>query len=238
MIKTLLKRTSWRDLLLPVGAAIVAAGVEYLSDRERTTRARLAELEQLVAEKRAELGILAPDDAERMDPEPEPIGSDPNSLAGSPVDPLAFLRDTDPETEHEPRRPWKLAALAVAAASAVVLLNWDELVQKRLFPELYRFNHRESTMELAEPFPSDAMADLLDRTAEQAYPAPVDVDPLQRAGEHEHEPDRDEASDDLCGWPNCDYVPTAKDSTARVTQLAVHRNGCIYRPAGAHVPGE
>jgi hypothetical protein len=41
-----------------------------------------------------------------------------------------------------------------------------------------------------------------------------------------------------CGWPNCDWTSDAtRSELSQRTAAAVHRNRCIYRPAGAAVPG-
>lgn len=275
MIAKLIRHTSLRDLLLPIGAALITIGLEHLAEREHATRARLAGLQAEIALCKGELAGM-PD---HVEPPADPLdesNTEPVLDAFSPFMPAAAARELD---EPDPQRRWKWAAAAVGVVAMVATVKAGPALLARFLPEPEGWPSAGDDVPGATPW----------EPAADGYPAPVDVDPLHRAdarmadfgrflspdgGEHvschgpdggceyEHEPvntesgpppgwvqapdgswwppvDRDrDASVDVCGWPNCDYEPIADTEIGRATQLAVHRNSCVYRPAGAHVPGE
>lgn len=109
------------DVLLPIGAALVAAGLQNLAERESRQRQRLVDLaalaadhvEALTAAGMAVPATLAADELHPLDPEVLWL-----PLAGASAGP-------EPVEQAEPgekrRRGWKLAAAGLAAATGVTL---------------------------------------------------------------------------------------------------------------------
>lgn len=122
MISTVLRRIRPIDLLLPIGAALISAGLQSLADREERQRGRLDELARLVDVHRdalAAAGVeLAPellvDESSPVD-ELAPVMM---VLAGAQPQPQA-----EPDEQPRPRRAWKLAALALAGVAGVTLYS-------------------------------------------------------------------------------------------------------------------
>jgi len=237
MISNFVRRIRPLDLLLPAGAALVSAGLQHLADREARQRARLDELAQLVDVHRdalAAAGVELVD--ELLVDERSPLdaaGPFMVTLAGATPAP-------EPEPERRPARGrgWKLAALALAGATAVTLygnrgriidavlaragVDVDELLGVK--PDL--------TPPAPEDFPSDpASSELEHEDLPVSYPSPTE--PAEQLVD---EPAVEPLAD--CGWPGCDWrSDPAKSETSQRTAAAVHRNRCTFRPAGAVVPG-
>lgn len=118
------------DVLLPIGAALVSAGLQNLADREARQRVRLDELAELAGDHIDALmlaGVNVPeqlyaDEKHPLDPGVPWLAMHASSAA------------TGDEQEPEPapkRKPWKLAALGLAAAAGVTLWNnRDEIAQR------------------------------------------------------------------------------------------------------------
>lgn len=253
------------DLLLPIGAALVTAGLQNLADREQAQRGRLADLANLAGDHLdalAAAGVVVPD--ELGNPDVHPL--DP----GVPW--LAQHATSEPDEQETPpaNRGWKLAALVLAAGTAVTLMNRDKLqgIVGALREGLQA--PAPSPFGMTMPWPP-AAAETPDEpegpapewtggrctTCEQ--PAAWFVDeqewwhvaitglPMRAGHAVTHLPPTNAGwvksgltpTGDECGWPNCGYTPP-EDLPAedQVLALAVHRQQCIYRPAGAHVPGE
>jgi hypothetical protein len=275
------------DVLLPIGAALVAAGLQNLAERESRQRQRLDQLATLAADHVEALtaaGLAVP--ASLADDELHPL--DPEllwmPLAGVPAGP-------EPVEQAEPGekrgRGWKLAAAGLAAATGITLWKNRGRIFDRLGDILEDFAAEPDGVNpdltpdvLAEQTPEQVAENLAAYEAHRARYEAMDecvgapecghtTDPNgPNAGRetpaapwvtclpdnlgncankiHDHravsaepvdEPDAVSVTPrEECGWPNCEWTSDPKKSeTGQATQAAVHRNRCIYRPAGAGV---
>lgn len=248
------------DLILPIGAALVSAGLQNLADRETRQRNRLDELAELANDHLtafAGAGVRLPDGLVATEEHPLDPGIPWLSQHAGP--------ETDGETEPAvTRRPWKLAALGLAAATGVTLWNHREQIGQRLGIALgYPYGPDEVNPDLTPSAPTGLVCGLCSHPIEHHAAAScagddkTDCDcsigqadgtePVRPnhsmngtvSAEPADEPDAvSEWPTCECGWPNCDWTsdPT-KSVSAQATAAAVHRNRCIYRPAGAGVAG-
>lgn len=268
-LRSLIRHMRPIDLLLPVGAALVSAGLHNLAEREERQRGRLERLAQLVdahADALIASGIELP--ADLAGDESHPL--DPGSPVMGLVAPFAGGRDKPPAEPPRPRRRG-LVALGVLAAAGVAGVTLAPRILARLVdagvlpgdvyaepadqgqgdldpaaaPNGSTFNEDSSgehtdlpdsyrtPTALPEPHPhSGVRVDVAQLDAGDALPADelADVDAAAAA-----ETTPPVAS---CGWPNCDWQSDAgRSETAQLTQAAVHRNRCSWRPANAVVPG-
>lgn len=257
------------DLLLPVGAALVSAGLQNLADRETRQRTRLDEL-----------AALAADHVEAF----TRIGVVDGLPAGEqhPLDPgvpwLASFATPEPAADEPSprRRGWKLAAVALAAVSAVAIVKpeafgllldglrpypWragdlDVIADPHDHPAPETSTFNEDTSEHCTTCEQPAVWFREEQTWRHVWP-----DGMPRWSRHEvtlppainEEAPRDpEVSAEVqadrdagetmpaaiasCGWPNCEWTSSPeKTEQGQLTQAAVHRQRCIYRPAGAGV---
>jgi hypothetical protein len=246
------------DVLLPIGAALITAGLQNLADREARGRGRLADLATLAADHLdalAAAGVevpdeLAVDELHPLDPE---------------VPWLAQYASAEQEEETDPeerrRRRWKLAGLGLAAATGITLWNNRGRIFDRLGDILEEFTAADpegSTFNEVSSEPVDKASSEPNagrETPAAPWPTCTPDDTGKCVKEiHDHRPpsarpqppDPTEPVDELdavsvtpresCGWPNCDWTSTpTKSERGQATQAAVHRNGCMYRPAGAGV---
>jgi hypothetical protein len=258
------------DLLLPIGAALVAAGLQSLADREQAQRVRLAELADLAGDHLQALaaaGVDIPDEIAADEPHP----LDP----GVPwlTQHASAAPDDEQETPAPANRGWKLAALALGAVGILAYRNRDAILQ-RAGTSPFGFTMPWPPAPAETPDPLDHETGMAQPVS---HPFRGNADECSMCGRpvELHHPDPDEwpehglnhpgsdrwtggdrkdddvkrgltlASDacgcagDECGWPNCGYTPP-EDLPAedQVLALAVHRQQCFHRPAGAHVPGE
>ena len=222
-IATLVRAMRPADLLLPVGAALVSAGLSALTDREVRQRARLDELQHLVeihrdalvaADVVLPLGVLV-DEQHPLDVETLPTvfpGHAPTAAA--------------PDETPRRGRGWKLAALALAGVVGVTLYG----NRGRLFDALLPDDGSPSRFGFAMPWPPAAAEP---ENFPPAAAAPAAGGPSSAAAAAAETPvTEDLPAGDGCGWPGCDHVGTVDGGAA----LALHRQRCLYRPAGAHVP--
>lgn len=74
MLVKVLRGVNWQDALVPVGAALLQAGLSHMEQRRADSEGRLAELEQLIHFRREQAAGDRPlaDEPEPAEPEPEP----------------------------------------------------------------------------------------------------------------------------------------------------------------------
>jgi hypothetical protein len=204
------------DLLLPVGAALVSAGLQKLTEREVRQRAQLASLQGLVERHREalgaagvaldETGLLLVDEHHPLDVETMPT--------------LFPWHAPGPEQDDVPRprrRGWKLAAIALAGVAGVTLwANRGRLVDEVLL--------RAGFDDWPEDLPSDPQS-----STAPTGDLPADAENLESelGSPNQHS---SAGPAEWCGWAGCDY------RSPHVATLALHRNACTHRPANAHVP--
>jgi hypothetical protein len=219
-LSTIIRRMRPVDLLLPIGAALVSAGLQNLADRETRQRARLDELAELAADHLQALAAagvpvdeLAVDEQHPLDPGVPWLAQHATPVPDEPVD---------------ERRSWKLPVLALGSVIGVALWKHREQLAARL------------GIALGYPYGPDGPVaqDLAAGVNPDLTPAGVNPGLTPQGDEPDVEP-VDEPSQtpaEACGWPNCDWTSTpGKTGTGQTTQAAVHRNRCVYRPAGANV---
>lgn len=117
---TAVRRMRPVDLLLPIGAALISAGLQNLADREHRQRERLDQLAELAGDHLQALaaaGVAVPD--ELAVDEPHPL--DP----GIPWMPVVATRLGDDEPDEPPagRHSWKLAALALLGVAGGIAIH-------------------------------------------------------------------------------------------------------------------
>lgn len=181
------------DLLLPVGAALVSAGLQNLADRETRQRTRLDELAALAAdhvEAFTRIGVvddLPVDEQHPLDP-------------GVPW--LASFATPEPAADEPSprRRGWKLAAVALAAVSAVAIVKPDAfgLLLDGLRPYPWRADDDELPDVIAEPHPHSGVR--VD-TSQLDEPEPYDPN-LPNAGRETERAPWETCTPDGGGW--CD----------------------------------
>lgn len=220
------------DLLLPVGAALVSAGLQHLADREARQRARLDELAGLAGDHLqafAAAGVAVPDELAADEPHPLDPG-----VAWLP----ALHGDVGTNDEPEQEKPglsWKGAAVALAVVTGIAWSNREKLQTRFGFTMPW-------PPASAVPPESVDLADYASvggESVEEMCPEPHCRLKRHPGKVHQDIDDFEFVTNVLgpCGWPNCDYQPDPKLEPEEVTlALAVHRNQCIFRPAGAHVP--
>lgn len=129
-ITRFLRRLRPGDVLLPIGAALITAGLQNLADREARGRGRLAELATLAAdhlEALSSAGVEVPD--ELAADELHPLDPEVPWLAqyATPVP-----DDDEPAPAEQRRRRWKLVGFGLAAATGITLWNNREQIGERL----------------------------------------------------------------------------------------------------------
>jgi hypothetical protein len=105
VIRRFVQTTTWRDMLIPLGAAILTAGVQHVQDRAAEQEGRLAELVELVAFRRDQLAgtrDLAAEPPEAPAEDDLVVGRELSSVAGG---------------------GWTIAAVVIVAAAAAVGLR-------------------------------------------------------------------------------------------------------------------
>lgn len=284
------------DVLLPIGAALISAGLQNLADRETRQRARLAELAELANDHLAAIaaaGVRLPDGL--VATEEHPLDPEVPWLAqyASPEQ-----EETGPEEQR--RRRWKLAALGLAAVTGVTLWNHRGEIAERFREQLVddvlaepdgsTFNEPSSGIVCglcthplehhgkfscagdettdcgctigmmdgtepvrpnwpnagretpAAPWPTclpdglGVCANKIHGHGPENYVQPVGEPAAVSAELVDELPAVSVTPREACGWPNCDWTSTpTKSEQGQATQAAVHRNRCIYRPAGAGV---
>lgn len=271
------------DVLLPIGAALVSAGLQHLADREARQRARLDELAALAGDHLqafAAAGVPVPE--ELAADEPHPL--DP----GIPWLVQHATPEADEPDEIPPRTNWKLAVLALGAVAGVVTLRRTGFLAALVDRGIVRpgeptYAHDADCNTKHEPGPDPCPEPVSTQVDDTRAWGPAGLnhpgsdrwtggdrkdddvpgvkpdltpDPIPdgyRPGIVHHEFEGEEqrcslcdripehhraAAGDECGWPNCGYTPPEDlPPEDQVLALAVHRNQCVYRPAGAHVPG-
>jgi hypothetical protein len=251
-IVRLIRRMQPADLILPVGALLVSAGLQRLVDREDRQRQRLVALNELVDDHRQTLeasGVELPVD--RFGDEVHPLdieGAIQTVLARVPTEPAPAE-----EVRPRPRRALRrLAILGIAGASG--LLVWGRGYAKTYGQEgtlsgfLTAWHGPE--VDRGEPT-SSSISDLNENSSGEKHPGVCNF-----CG-HDHDPNTSPHPDgppaagiwerdgvigkgepplEECGWPSCDWTSDATRSDAgQQIQAAIHRNKCLYRPAGAQV---
>jgi hypothetical protein len=229
-LTTFVRRLRPVDVLLPIGAALVSAGLQNLADRERRSRGRLESMATLAADHLSALraaGVAVPDELAADEEHPLDPGVPWLSQHAS-ADP------DDDELDATPaRRPWKLAALALLGAAGITAYNHRDQLVATLFgvkPDL-----------TPDDLP-DIACGWCGHPLDQQHPAgPVDDDPVDELPERDPAdelPQPDPEPLESCGWPNCTWTSDpGKSVISQGTAAAVHRNRCVYRPAGAAVSG-
>lgn len=272
------------DLLLPVGAALVSAGIQNLVDREDRQRRRLVALDELVDVHRtalADAGVELP--AELAGDESHPLDVE-SALQ-------VLLARTPGEQEpaaDEPRPPRRglraLAVLGLAGAAGVTMwargrariYGQDPTVLGFLstlrgpdgagpaWPKTYPSHSHDYGEGICPICGADGVsgAALLDEhkhryasdldsvcetCGEKSRPSPADAPTLSHEGsdrwtggdlKDEGIIGKGEPPLEECGWPSCSWTSDAtRSEVSQRTAAAVHRNRCVYRPAGAGVEG-
>lgn len=271
-LTTFVRRLRPVDVLLPIGAALVSAGLQNLADRERRSRGRLESMATLAADHLGALraaGVAVPDELAADEEHPLDPGVPWLSQHAS-ADP-----DDDEPDATPARRPWKLAALALLGAAGITAYNHRDQLAATLFgvktdltpaglpcrcpsfntvdgsPHYYDPEHcrpvdeqppaddplpNEGRETPAAPWPT-CLPDGLGVCANKRHGhGPVDEWPERDPADELPQPDPEPL--ESCGWPNCTWTSDpGKSVISQGTAAAVHRNRCVYRPAGAAVSG-
>lgn len=127
-IVAFIRRLRPADVLLPVGAALVSAGLQHLADRERNSRAQLDELQTAAAGYRDALRDAGAEIAPWLEEPAHPLDPGVPWLAK-----WASADESEPATADEPPTPrgQTLRKYAIAAAVAAGVVAWskrDELL--------------------------------------------------------------------------------------------------------------
>jgi hypothetical protein len=127
-IVAFIRRLRPADVLLPVGAALVSAGLQHLADRERNARAQLDELQTAAAGYRDALRDAGAEIATWLEEPAHPLDPGVPWLAK-----WASADESEPATADEPPTPrgQALRKYAIAAAVAAGVVAWskrDELL--------------------------------------------------------------------------------------------------------------
>lgn len=226
-----LRRLRPADLILPAGAILVSLGLQALDDRERRARTQLDELGTLVDEHLAALrdaGADVPDELAALEHHPLDPGmpwlSVPRLSEGSGAEPVAPARPR--------RRVWKLAAIVAAAAARGLwpiaddgqpaAVRADGSVAGRPGPEPDQDHVHSADCPCPEWLKNSSSSD------SELVEDLADVAAAESAGEPVAE----------CGWPGCEWTsdPGRTEQSQRIA-AALHRNRCVFRPAGAQVSG-
>lgn len=221
------------DLLLPIGAGLVAAGLQNLVDREDRQRRRLAALDELVDVHRTALtaaGVTLPADLVGDEHHPLDIENAIGIIVGrSPADPAP----ADPPKPRGTRRRVLLAAsglIGLAAGgmwahSAGWLDGFNALADTnrriREADDDYAAAAFRGDVDPATGEQDNATTDAISATLETPEPEPLgELAPFES-----------------CCWTGCDWTsdPT-RSQLSQSTAAAVHQNRCVLRPAGAGVP--
>jgi hypothetical protein len=227
------------DLILPAGAALVSAGLQQLVDREQRQRDRLRALAELVDASRGALtaaGVELPAELAQDERHPLDVENAISTVLGrTPAEPdYRITGNSNPEKPRGflPRRGWKLAGLALGAAAAVTLYTRrGDLVDAVLA-------RAGAGLDDDPAWAPDAVCSFCTHPVGEhgprgehpsgppaaAAPEPEPVDTVPPVDEPVNEADVI-----WCGWTGCDY------NSAFPATVALHRNACVYRPAGAQV---
>lgn len=178
------------DVLLPIGAALITAGLQNLADREARGRGRLAELATLAADHLEALsaaGVEVPD--ELAADELHPLDPEVPWLAqyATPVP-----DDDEPAPAEQRRRRWKLVGLGLAAATGVTL--WNN--RGRIFDRL------GDLLEEISDEPDGVNADLTPDEPGEQTPEQV----AENLAAYEAHRLRYEAMDECVGAPECGHT--------------------------------
>lgn len=127
-IVAFIRRLRPADVLLPVGAALVSAGLQHLADRERNSRAQLDELQTAAAGYRDALRDAGAEIAPWLEEPAHPLDPGVPWLAK-----WASADGSEPATVDDPAHPrgQALRKYAIAAAVAAGVVAWskrDELL--------------------------------------------------------------------------------------------------------------
>lgn len=275
------------DLLLPVGAALVSAGIQNLVDREDRQRRRLVALDELVDVHRTALvdaGVELP--AELAGDESHPLDVE-NAIQ------IVLRRAPGEEAAaDEPRPPRRglraLAVLGLAGAAGVTMwargrariYGQDPTVLGFLstlrgpvgaawpktdppvggdypMPDNWGGDRCTTCERAAAWFRDDQVWQHVSPLTAEPYgmlhdvTLPPAVNLVAPTLDHEGS-DRWTGGDlkdegiigkgepplEECGWPSCSWSSDAtRSEVSQRTAAAVHRNRCVYRPAGAGVEG-
>jgi len=226
------------DLLLPAGAALVSAGLQNLAERETRQRETLQRLSMAIAAHRFALAETGAEVPPELVDEPHPLDPGIPWLAAVSGPAVAVEPAADVEPPKPPR--WKTVAVALGALAGVALVKNREAIAAGFLSRMHGIE------------PGTLSPDFL--------PEPEDSSNSYQAGgensriEHEHrvgdaacadhgspwngKPTGEETASpaESCGWPNCSWSSNAASPVeAQRTAAALHRNACVYRPAGAQV---
>lgn len=259
-----IRKLHMSDLLLPVGAALVTAGIEALGQRERRQRDRLAALQASVSQHVDALlaaGAPVPDElrVDELHPFDAPGLAQDYGITdtGNPKTSSNSYPDGG-DSSSSRGRGWKLAGLALVAAAGVTLYTWrdkwapllaaagadDELAE---VPRFYPGGRGEPVDDAPfGPIRTETIADEPESPWEHAEPVAdasepsedLPAAPADEVAALRELVDGPDPLGDECGWTGCTWAP--KESTrgaARVTALAVHRSKCPHRPPSLTVPG-
>lgn len=225
------RRVKPADLILPIGAALVSAGLQNLVDREALQRRRLAALDELVDVHRGALtaaGVSLPAELAGDDKHPLDIeGALQVVLARVPSEP-------EPPADKPKRRNLGMAFAGVAgvvgmAAAAIWAhsAGWLDGVA-----EVTEANRRVRTVRDADPSP--------EVPPYGSAPGEEEINELEREMAEVTAADLDEPEEaplESCGWDGCGWMSqSGRSPMSQGTAAAVHRNKCTHRPPNARVP--
>lgn len=234
------------DLLLPAGAALVTAGLQNLADRETRQRARLGILDAAVKGHAAALADLG----QPVDPafvaEPHPLDPGVPWLVAYSGPPASDVKPAPAGRRLPTGAVVALGVLAAAGVAGVTVLRrggFVPILASLVAPA--QLLDDEPVDELAddalpEPPAAEGQGDLDPEPLDQDGPPAPSSNSENDLGDHfdqlpaaEHGPSEPQ---EICEWPACDWTSDPGRSVhSQQTQAAVHRNRCIYRPAGAKV---
>jgi hypothetical protein len=148
VIRRFVQTTTWRDMLIPLGAAILTAGVQHVQDRAAEQEGRLAELVELVAFRRDQLAGT-------------------RDLAAEPPE-----APEAPELEPSSGGGWAIAAVVIVAAAAAVGIRkvWTIALDQFTAEEDQRFSPSLAA-EVAAEVVREHLADLVDPVDQLGAPA-------------------------------------------------------------------
>lgn len=246
---TFIRRLRPADLILPAGAALISAGLQQLVDREDRQRRRLAALQGLVDVHRGALaaaGVTLPD--ELVDDEQHPLDVDGAlqfALARMPSDPEDNRITGNPNPVNRRRRRLLAAAAVVAGATAAVVIPRTGFLQALSLTGLVPTGGwPPAVLEEEPPAPDESFGPISTNSYPDDREHREHVSCFGADGQCETRPvpegviGHGEPPAEECGWPNCDWTSDAtRSALSQQTAAAVHRNRCVYRPAGAQVPG-
>lgn len=213
----------WRALLIPIGAALVTSGLEWITEQASLRADELERMEQrrreLYGELRARESALSGGPRVFAD-----ASSNYAAVAAADTEDAAV---PEQPVDEQPSRPSWRRTLAVAAGlvTGAVLVHVMASTRPGRKPLADRIAEWVAGM-----IPDDMADELLSGMPE------VDRDPPAPRVDEQLVDEHHQAAP-MCPWPNCPGYDPPEDLPDADQRLAVtmHINSCIYRPAGAAV---